>query len=1083
LFFLPELLRRKDRMEEAGLSKGSEELDVLEELGKEFGYYNDAFQVAVSNFTKDSWFESAAQWVAGGLDRALEKAFGDREGEEINFYRKALEETLHSSDPERLARRADILDFEFGVRRREKEMEAFGELKDMILPDRAALENEESRIYRALARTASDPRNLFQLEQPFDQLEDPIAAIRENLTTLFGGLGISVDTLELINKNLKDIEEEDKQLAKDVRSTRINLGSIAHRKGFPSPLGTSPRSGYILEEQLRQGEEQFREYSRSKSSAPFTYTEGMDRRIDSKDRLLYGLRDRSMTDEEFEASIREGVLSRFNISKTLSEAGIAHTAVEVDFIFDQQKARRELAEALDVSEVSPMWEQLFNLSPERLEKAFTVFGSEIEESAESAIGSAINPLEEAITRARARMVDEFGEGFIPEMHSGTLLSAVIEELEKAEAVMLAQIDEVQRSVDGNAIRPFAIQRGWIADTLANTEGAVEAGLISPLRTLGQALAEAAAKPREEVAAIERALYDVREIDMGALSVLTGAAMDEGASVGDILAHSIVSGFSEYQPFEKIAEILGSASLAGELLEEAEKTREIFFLLSSPELLLKLAEQIRESREIARKAAADQLERENYQRGKDKITTEVDKLIDAEKEKVRSLDIDPFMTEAKQIVDKAQVDNNVLLNLQDAADLVKQLRDVLAEVDKETKAQQLASSLIESANEYSTAVEIAEIAVKRFGLSQADADRYLKELKDSLQAEDFETAAGRIVSATKRIKDSLRVDPFEEQAIAQLREELGSKFDTLGDQGRDDAINRTADALRVQSIAERAVQITRELASAQNDVLLVQQALTLAVQEYGLSQAEANKYLKDYILQSGTMPPIKQAFEELEITTKDLEENLGRGLQSAIQGTSRAISDFVVGGMKDMESFREGLANVFEQIAQELMQMIVQMLIYKAISAAIGKPNAAAESYSPQVGMDFFMAQAGGPIEKSSLVSSLPRRAAGGPTAQAGSLNELSSLVSSLPRRAAGGPSVSPLSATGGLTMVGELGPELFATTRAGNITANNRLPVQNSAPTIINVSSREEAEAYLNSAEGREVIINTVRQNRRAIGQ
>lgn len=84
----------------------------------------------------------------------------------------------------------------------------------------------------------------------------------------------------------------------------------------------------------------------------------------------------------------------------------------------------------------------------------------------------------------------------------------------------------------------------------------------------------------------------------------------------------------------------------------------------------------------------------------------------------------------------------------------------------------------------------------------------------------------------------------------------------------------------------------------------------------------------------------------------------------------------------------------------------------------------------------------------------------------------------VPARQAGGP-VAP----GRPFLVGERGPELFVPPGSGSIAPNNALGGGGTNVTVVNVTSTDEIASFLGTAEGEEIILNTIQRNPERVSQ
>lgn len=234
---------------------------------------------------------------------------------------------------------------------------------------------------------------------------------------------------------------------------------------------------------------------------------------------------------------------------------------------------------------------------------------------------------------------------------------------------------------------------------------------------------------------------------------------------------------------------------------------------------------------------------------------------------------------------------------------------------------------------------------------------------------------------------------------------------------------------------------QEVADIQNRT-----ALNQLLAEGSINQEQFNELIDQMGLKMDSnqtaMDGFRESFEKIGTTANDVGAQIGDALVGAIDKASGALADFAVNGFQDIDSLKDAFADLLKDLAKQIIQIIIKTLILKAIQASLGGvPAAGAGDAAGQA--------VGG--------------AAGG-AALAGA-------------RAAGGP------VTGGDSfLVGERGREIFTPTRSGNISpVAPESQQQQVGVTVVNVSSKEEAEEFLNSPEGQQSILNTVRTNPEAV--
>lgn len=192
---------------------------------------------------------------------------------------------------------------------------------------------------------------------------------------------------------------------------------------------------------------------------------------------------------------------------------------------------------------------------------------------------------------------------------------------------------------------------------------------------------------------------------------------------------------------------------------------------------------------------------------------------------------------------------------------------------------------------------------------------------------------------------------------------------------------------------------------------------------------------------------KSSFDEIDVSAKAVAATIGGQLVSAISDASGAFAEFALSGFQDLESLRESLANVFRDLAKQILQLIIQTLILKAIQAGLGAAGGA-----------------GGAGGVASNVGGIG--GAAGVTAGAGGIFGLQS----------GGPAER-----GRPVLVGENRPEIFTPPVRGRIEPRVEMQQQPTTVLVMNSFDDDTILASLDTPAGTQKVVNKVRRNRRAI--
>jgi len=186
----------------------------------------------------------------------------------------------------------------------------------------------------------------------------------------------------------------------------------------------------------------------------------------------------------------------------------------------------------------------------------------------------------------------------------------------------------------------------------------------------------------------------------------------------------------------------------------------------------------------------------------------------------------------------------------------------------------------------------------------------------------------------------------------------------------------------------------------------------------------------------------EQFNDVFVEAGKIMENLGtiiaQKVLGAINRASDALAEFAISGFQNVDDLREAFANLFRDLAKQILSLIIRILILKALQASTGigvpVPTTTAATGGPVGGLQQF--QAGG----------VP------------------------PRR-------QPV-------IVGERGTEVFVPQGPGNIIPNSQLQL---APevniSVVNVTDPDEAIAAINTSEGERAVLNILSKNPSALRQ
>lgn len=305
------------------------------------------------------------------------------------------------------------------------------------------------------------------------------------------------------------------------------------------------------------------------------------------------------------------------------------------------------------------------------------------------------------------------------------------------------------------------------------------------------------------------------------------------------------------------------------------------------------------------------------------------------------------------------------------------------------------------------------------------------------------------------------------SLAKVNEQLAVELDLAGKTGTARALAQQQFQIEAQlrdsglDLAKRENAETREQIRAQLELIESQRikadvyneiagpeieaverraALNELLREGAITEAEFAEAMLNLnvstIASNDAMGGFLATLLKADVTAKQLGETIGNLVVGAVDRASGALADFALSGFQNVDSLREAFANLFRDLAKQIIQLIIKILILKAIKAGLG-------------GVD--LGGGGG--------AGVEGSAAGG------------NIVGGQPR------------------LVGEKGPELIRPSTASNVVPNNRLenalagrqetpPAPEVKVNIVNLTDPKQVQAAINSSEGEKTILNVLSKNR-----
>lgn len=378
---------------------------------------------------------------------------------------------------------------------------------------------------------------------------------------------------------------------------------------------------------------------------------------------------------------------------------------------------------------------------------------------------------------------------------------------------------------------------------------------------------------------------------------------------------------------------------------------------------------------------------------------------------------------------------------------------------------------ESLTKANVLLALSKLKVIRTGYEELEANKVrldlLKQLlepqrKEALVRQELNKLAEKGFDVSKLEQKLLKektsnIDRFlnslkEEAAVAGLSQAAGERraavleaTNALVKDGADLESTRSKSILASVEATVRATQVDREYASvleehgiSQDQNRLREEALNKALLNSNLTFDQRRSLLAELndltTKSTDFISALKQAFLDTNLSAKVLGITIGEYLVSTIDKASGALADFIVTGARDVETLREQLANIFQDLGKQILQLIIKTLILKAIQASLGGTSLGGTSLG---GTEVKKAQAGGFLQK------------------------------------------------GRPALIGERGPEVFVPTESGRVVPNNNINV--SPPQVnvrvVNVQDPNEVTSAINTPAGEAAVLNVLRKNRKELAR
>lgn len=327
------------------------------------------------------------------------------------------------------------------------------------------------------------------------------------------------------------------------------------------------------------------------------------------------------------------------------------------------------------------------------------------------------------------------------------------------------------------------------------------------------------------------------------------------------------------------------------------------------------------------------------------------------------------------------------------------------------------------------------------------------LRDMNAASGIPNLTARARSGLEEMSTSARKKMNDEAAALREAMAVGNQGGALGGglevgAPAGDALRKEAEQLGARNEQLRSAtelerirgQLTLELGGARERLLLTEQALNELLKSNIINQEQYNAALSQTVLESiavaSASDVLKAKFMEIDTSVQALAASIGDTLLGAIDSVSVALADFAISGFKNVEQFREALANLLEDLGKQILALTIKMLILKTIQIAIGGvPTTAPGPQGGGLGGGLTGLQAGGPVR--------------------------------------GGESV----------LVGEHGAEVFTPPSAGHIVPNAALAETPEVHVkVVNVEDPDAITEAMSSPAGEKVILNVLAKNRQSLG-
>ncbi|MCI0418639.1 MAG: tape measure protein, partial [Acidobacteria bacterium] len=250
-----------------------------------------------------------------------------------------------------------------------------------------------------------------------------------------------------------------------------------------------------------------------------------------------------------------------------------------------------------------------------------------------------------------------------------------------------------------------------------------------------------------------------------------------------------------------------------------------------------------------------------------------------------------------------------------------------------------SSILEGGRAGGGELAVARIARERL--------KSLVDFIDKLGKEGDKRQALQIIidDENRKIKENVelaRLDGAarEERAgILRIENELRQKSIDLTDAATKAALEELKVNQR-QLVFEQARADVRKKAGISNAEFLFQEkAIRSELNNFNIDLDEANLQLNQLAINSikagDGLGALKIGFLEVDTSARALGESISQALVGAINSAADALADFAASGFRDTEKLREAFANLFQDLAKQILATIIKLLVLKAIQLALG----------------------------------------------------------------------------------------------------------------------------------------------------